>query len=391
MKLLFVFHRRDISGGEICTLRILERLHGHAISAILPEGALSRELDEAGISVHIENELVSLSRNSDPAYVVKFATRFPGLARRLARKIREIGPDLVVSNGLGPLPYVGPASRVARVPNICIHYHPVIRPGTGTARMVRVLSPLCDGFIAVSDAMKRGLESAGISSEKIATIYNGLDLSDYVPSERRSNLLRGPLNVDPAEKWIGLVATISENKGHHVAIEAARLLRDEFKVEMPWKLVFIGGIFENDPQSLAYQARLQRQIEEAQLQDRVIFAGRYRGMRDVYADLDIVLNASVEPEPLGTTIYEAMAMGKTVIANTLGGSPEIVGEDQTCGFLVPPDDSRALASALENILSGKTDLAPIRQAARRRVESLFDLAETVRRYVAYFEAHTKKN
>ena len=32
---------------------------------------------------------------------------------------------------------------------------------------------------------------------------------------------------------------------HLDSIEAAQLLRDEFKIETPWRLIFIGGVFEN--------------------------------------------------------------------------------------------------------------------------------------------------
>ena len=93
-------------------------------------------------------------------------------------------------------------------------------------------------------------------------------------------------------------------------------------------------------------------------------------MREVYLDLDIVLNTSVEPEPLGTTIYEAMAMGKPVIASRVGGSAEIV-DDGRAGFLVPGGDSRELAMLLAKILQGQIDLRPYRRARARPGRSLF--------------------
>jgi len=112
-------------------------------------------------------------------------------------------------------------------------------------------------------------------------------------------------------------------------------------------------------------------------------------MRDVYLDLDIVLNTSIEPEPLGTTIYEAMAMGKPVIASHLGGSPEIV-DDGRAGFLVPANDSRELATLLAKILQGQIDLAPIVAAGRARVEACFDLRTTVDQYLTHFAACARK-
>jgi|GEM_PF-2017170 len=389
MRLLFVSHRRDVSGGEICTQRIIERLQGHSVLVVLPEGAFSRRLAEAGIEVHIENALTSMTRSEDPYAFFKLAGRLPALVQRLSRKMREFQADLVISNALGPLPYAGPAARLAGVPNVCIHYHPVLQPGTSDAKLVFLLSKFCDGFVAVSDAMNRGLQLSGVSPERIQTIHNGLDTEYFSPSPARSNLLRSAFSIAPEVKLIGLVATLFEAKGHHVVIEAARLLHDDFRVGVPWKLIFIGDVFENSKLGGDYKLRLQQQIENAGLTDKIIFGGKQSKMREVYQDLDIILNASIEPEPLGTTIYEAMAMGRLAIASNLGGSPEIIVEGKS-GFLVPAGDSGALAGILAKVLQGDIDPEPILKAARKRVEEVFDLKDTVRRYDEYFTSRARK-
>jgi glycosyltransferase involved in cell wall biosynthesis len=389
MNLLFVSHRRDVSGAEICTQRIVERIKNHRILVVLPEGAFANRLRQAGIAVEIETGLTKMARSEDALSLLRLASRFPGVVQRLRRIIRTFDADLVISNALGPLPYAGPAARLAGVPNICIHYHPVLRPGTSDAKLVFILSQFCDGFIAVSEAMNRGLQISGLPAARIKTIYNGLDVASYAPSRDRSHLLRGKFSLDDRVKLIGLIATISEAKGHHVLIEAARLLRDEFPMADPWRFIFVGDVFENSRNGAAYKTRLEHQIQKDRLEDRILFAGKHKNMRDVYLDLDIVLNTSIEPEPLGTTIYEAMAMGKAVIASHLGGSPEIV-DDGRAGFLVPPNDSRKLAALLAKILQGQIELAPIVAAGRARVEACFDLRTTVDQYLTHFAARARK-
>jgi glycosyltransferase involved in cell wall biosynthesis len=389
MKLLFVSHRSDVSGGEICLQRILERLSDHEIRMVLPEGRFAEKLRAAGIAVHIENSLTRMAREEDVLSVFRLAARFPGVVSRLRRAINDFGADLVISNALGPLPYAAPAAKLAKVRNVCIHHHPVLTPGTMNGRVVSLMAKGCDGFIAVSDAMNRGLQSVGVPAARIKTIYNGLDVASYVDHQKSPGLLHAKFNLKDDVALIGLVATISASKGHHVVIEAARILRDSFSLEKPWRMVFVGGVFENSAMGAAYQKRLEKQISDHHLQDHVLFAGKQENMIQVYSDLSLVLNASTEPEPLGTTIYEAMAMGKPVIATSLGGSPEIV-DGGRAGFLVAAGDSRELAELLANILQGKIDCAPCLSAARSRVEQCFDLRNTVREYEAYFASFCPK-
>jgi hypothetical protein len=57
MNLLFVSHRRDVSGAEICTQRIVESIKDHSILVVLPEGAFADRLWQAGIAIEIETGL----------------------------------------------------------------------------------------------------------------------------------------------------------------------------------------------------------------------------------------------------------------------------------------------------------------------------------------------
>src|SRR5438093_721911 len=64
--------------------------------------------------------------------------------------------------------------------------------------------------------------------------------------------------------------------------------------------------------------------------------------------MDVVLHASVLPEPFGRVLIEAMALGRPVIAPREGGPLAIVVEGET-GLLVPPRDEVALGDALAEL------------------------------------------
>jgi glycosyltransferase involved in cell wall biosynthesis len=55
-------------------------------------------------------------------------------------------------------------------------------------------------------------------------------------------------------------------------------------------------------------------------------------------------------EGLGTSLLDAMACGKPVVATTAGGIPEVV-EDGVTGLLVPPRDHEAMADAIVRLLT----------------------------------------
>jgi glycosyltransferase involved in cell wall biosynthesis len=68
------------------------------------------------------------------------------------------------------------------------------------------------------------------------------------------------------------------------------------------------------------------------------------------AEADIVVVPSIWPEAFGLTCIEAFAAGAPVVASSVGALPELVRPDVT-GLLVPPQDARALAAALDRLIS----------------------------------------
>jgi glycosyltransferase involved in cell wall biosynthesis len=68
---------------------------------------------------------------------------------------------------------------------------------------------------------------------------------------------------------------------------------------------------------------------------------------------------------------EEMACGLPLVATRVGALPEIVGSDDTAGFLVPPGDAEALAVALGRLLDSPELRARLGAAARQRVQERF--------------------
>jgi glycosyltransferase involved in cell wall biosynthesis len=84
-----------------------------------------------------------------------------------------------------------------------------------------------------------------------------------------------------------------------------------------------------------------------------------------------------DPSPLAA--IEAMAAGKPVVTYASGGLPEIVDHGVT-GLVVPVGDVKALASAVDSLLSDEERAGRMGAAGRQRAESLFSEDRMVQDY-----------
>ena len=116
------------------------------------------------------------------------------------------------------------------------------------------------------------------------------------------------------------------------------------------KFLIVGDVFQGlNTDDTNYKDKLIQSREKFALNDSVVFTGWRSDITAILALSDILVNASVKPEPLGTTILEAMAAGKPVICSDIGGSPEIV-QNGINGFLFPSGNAQALADAIERLV-----------------------------------------
>ena len=106
---------------------------------------------------------------------------------------------------------------------------------------------------------------------------------------------------------------------------------------------------------------LERQIKDHHLEKHVFLAGFRPDVLSVHKAFDIFVMSSVT-EGLGTSLLDAMACGKPIVATTAGGMPEVVADGKT-GLLVPPRDHEAMADAIVRLL---TDEALRAADGRRR-------------------------
>jgi glycosyltransferase involved in cell wall biosynthesis len=213
-----------------------------------------------------------------------------------------------------------------------------------------------DCFICASEAIRKMLIADGVPPVRVVTIHEGIDIA-HVEAAPAANL--------HAELWlphnapvVGNVAALVPHKGQRYLIEAARLVVQE----MPDVRFVILGEGE-------LREQLERQVNEHHLQKHVLLPGFRTDVIGLIKGFDLFAMSSLT-EGLGTSLLDAMACARPIVATTAGGIPEVV-EDGVNGLLVPPRDHAALASAIVRMLKDAQLRRRIGEAGLARVTAKF--------------------
>jgi glycosyltransferase involved in cell wall biosynthesis len=229
-----------------------------------------------------------------------------------------------------------------------------------------------DCFICASEAIRRILIGDGIPEARAVTVHEGIDLGhvDAAPRAR----LHEEFWLPHEAPIVGNVAALVPHKGQRHLIEAAALVVRQ----VPDARFVIAGEGELRP-------ALERQIKEHRLEKHVLLTGFRPDVLSLHKSFDIFVLSSTT-EGLGTSLLDAMACGKPVVATTAGGIPEVVLDGVT-GRLVPPKDHEALADAIVTLLKdgalrkefGEAGLARVRErySAERMVQDTLRVYQRV--------------
>jgi glycosyltransferase involved in cell wall biosynthesis len=132
-------------------------------------------------------------------------------------------------------------------------------------------------------------------------------------------------------------------------------------------------------------------VADLGLTERVTFRGAVPNdevLRSMAASAVTVVPS--RSEAFGLVNIESFAVKTPVIASAVGGIPEII-RDGVDGFLVPPDDPKALAEKLRRLLSDRALCEQMGENARQRFLEKFEQTNNVEQQVRWFEELTRQH
>ncbi len=294
--------------------------------------------------------------------------RTPGDPRVLARLVallRREHIDLIHAH----LPVAGiwarVAARLAGGPRVVYTEHNVPQRYAPITRILnRRTYRMNDVVIAVSDEVRRGIESYANGRPRIVTIQNAVDAEAVGAMEVDPAAIRREFGFPPDALLVTTVGNLTPKKGHTFLLEAAARIASRH----PCARFLIVGQGPLADSLRAEAARLK-------LNGTVAFAGfRADAVRLMAASDLFVLSSLFEGLPV--TLLEAMALGKPTVVTRVGGIPEVT--DESSSVLVEAGDPDALAVAIGALLEAPARRDRMGETARARARARYGVPQMVK-------------
>ena len=336
--------------GAVDLAAILARA-GHRPIVVSTGGRLEKRLADAGA------EFIRLDMASrNPSRIARNAARLFALAR-------ERGCDVVHAHGRAAAWSAFAAARIAGVPFLTSWYKG-FREQNALKHLYNGVMARGERVITPSDQIAELIVARHRTPwERISVIPSAVDIGRFDPTSltvERINAVRRAWGVKGDTKVILIPGRMLRRKGHHVAVQAARRLK-----EMGLKnflFVFAG---EDEGRS-RYTGEVWDLVLATETADVVRMAWSPADKPATYGAAAAVVSAAIQPEGVQRTILEALAMARPVVVSDLAAGPDIVQappavpEERMTGLRFAAGDDEALAGALIRLLS-------MPEAARRAI------------------------
>jgi glycosyltransferase involved in cell wall biosynthesis len=357
--------------------------------------SLVRALRSGGYNVSVccyyehDDSVISQIERSGTNVILLNLHRSAGISSlflHLKRLIEDLEPHIVHVQYIAPglIPII--AAKMAGVRKIFATVHQPGRPyGWRPKFLIQVSAQLCDVFFCNS----RSVEESWFQTSQIFdpnnidkrrkhfTIYNGVDVDNIgkTVEEADSESLKESLEIR-GKKVVGTVGRLRREKGQATLLESMKTVIQE----LPDAVLIVVG---NGPD----RPYLEEMAKKLGIDSYVKWLGQkdHDEVIRLYSIMDVVVVPSLF-EGFGLTAAEAMAAGRAVVASKVDGLTEVI-RDGVNGLLFPVGDSKAVGSAILELLSNSEKAASMGARGRQLVVNEFSLERFRSAILAAYARH----
>lgn len=376
-QILHISTGAELGGAERVVLdlaRGLDRERFHVRVLVPRLGRLAEALHAVGIPTLVVgywgrgHRLGRYSSWREYASALRSLPHVARTIRALARFVNETPIELIHAHGIKAQAFSAGLAPFVRA-RIIWHVHDFLRHRKFWWGFRALGRRIPDLLLVPSRAVAREFAEWG----NVLVIPNGVDLQHFSPS--LSQRADGPRRV-------GMIGALAPWKGHEIFLQAAERVS---RVLPDVEFLVVGDEIYDTTGHQGFRRRLEQEAVRRGLASCVRFTGFCADIAAILRELSIVVHCSLDPEPFGRVLIEAMACGVPVIATRGGATEEIVREGET-GLLVPPGDAERLAEAILALLQNPQRSTQMGRSARAWVEGAFDVRAQIRRIEELYDS-----
>ncbi len=293
----------------------------------------------------------------------------------LCKVLRQAEPDVVHCNGSWQIKGIL-AAYILRIPSVW-HLNDTYCP-TPVRIVFKLLSRRLPNihYIVASRRTANYYLPAEEKRKTITLVEAPIDLNKF---SNTTNIIPLPIITAHAGIKIVTVGNVNPVKGYEVFLEVANQLKRINKERIPVHFFVVGAYLANQSR---YKAQLLDYKGKKQL-DNVHFLGSSKEIPAALKAANIYLCTShYESSPI--SVWEAMAMGKAVVATDVGDVKRIF-EENDCGIVTNTNDPESLANKILQLLESPTQITEFGERAIQVAQQTFGLDSCVKKHYHVYQ------
>lgn len=357
--ILFLHSSSELYGSDRSLLNLLKNLERNDfnISVVLPcEGPLVEEVKKLkDVNIIIQEMAILRRKNLNLKGILLYLRDLFKSIKFLKNIINKNKIDVVYTNTSVVFPG-GITAKLLKKKSVW-HIREIISNKFERAVVSFIVNNFSDVIIANSKATGEAITN---NKTKVKVVYNAIE-------SKPETIKAGRMDK---EVVIGMAGRINRWKGQKLFVDMAKDILEETK-DVKFKIA--GDVYKGEDDILE---DLKVYIKEKGIEEYIEFLGQVRNMDEFYDSLDIFILPSIQPEPFGLVVIEAMEKELPVVATNHGGPIEII-DDGINGYLVEYKNSMEMSARTLGLINDEELRRKIGKKAKEKRNSMFNIEKYV--------------
>lgn len=363
--ILFLHSSSELYGSDRSLLNIIKYIDKTKFNVyvVLPYmGPLVDELKTIkGIKLKIFEIAVLRRKNFSFKGCIQYFKKFYSSYKYIKQLIKTYKIDILDTNTAVVFPGAI-AAKHCHIKSVW-HIREIIENSIENKIISRIMNRYADLIIANSISTGKALK---VNQKKIRVIYNAV--------EEKENIIFKENKIFT----VGMAGRINRWKGQKLFVDAAEIVHKKLP---DIRFEIAGDVYKGEEY---IRQELIRYIIEKGLQNTVFLLGQIDNMAEFYNGIDLFVLPSVQPEPFGLVVIEAMEYGIPVIATNHGGPAEIIDNDKN-GYLVDYKQANQMAERIIELALNLEKRKSIGMKGKEKKRKEFSLSKMVSNIERVFE------